>query len=542
VESVPSPAADAGRGGTGRPAVTVPPRLVMQGITKSFGDVSVLRGVDLELAPGEIHGLVGQNGAGKSTLMRILAGAYAGYGGSVEIDGAPVRLGSPREAARHGVAVIYQEFSLVPQLSVADNIMLGAEPGKVTFRGKAVRQAAANLLETVGLTDGIPLDAEVGTLSAAVRQRVEIAKALTRNASVLVLDEPTARLAGPDREQLFTLMRRIAAAGTTLIFISHFLDEILDVTTRLTVLRDGGVVESGDTSRFDAVSLSTAMLGRQLIAAGTAAAKTAAAPRPDSPVLLSATGVTGGRQVRDVSLAIHAGEVVGVAGLVGSGRSTLAQIMVGAMPLREGALELRGKPMRLRSPRAALRAGIALVPEDRRVQGLVGTSPASENVTLMTLAASRRSNDAGDGSGTPGGIAGRFGVVGRRGLRRMAREAIAEFEVRPPDAELSASAFSGGNQQKLVLARAVLARPDVLIVDQPTAGVDVGTKAQIHKIIRDLAESGKGVLVISDDIDELLALSDRLMVMRSGAIVTEYSRDAATHDKLVGTMSTGTAA
>jgi ABC-type sugar transport system ATPase subunit len=252
--------------------------------------------------------------------------------------------------------------------------------------------------------------------------------------------------------------------------------------------------------------------------------------------------VTGGRQVRDVSLAIHAGEVVGVAGLVGSGRSTLAQIMVGAMPIQEGALELRGKPIRLRSPRAALRAGIALVPEDRRVQGLVGTSPASENVTLMTLAASRRSHDAGVASGKPGEIGGRFGIVGRRGLRRMAREAIAEFEVRPPDAELSATAFSGGNQQKLVLARAVLARPDVLIVDQPTAGVDVGTKAQIHKIIRDLAESGKGVLVISDDIDELLALSDRLMVMRSGAIVTEYSRDVATHDKLVGAMSTGTAA
>jgi ribose transport system ATP-binding protein len=497
----------------------VQPRLVMQGITKSFGDVNVLRGVDLNLAPGEIHGLVGQNGAGKSTLMRILAGGYADYGGSVEIDGAPVRLGSPREAARHGVAVIYQEFSLVPQLSVADNIMLGAEPGKVTFRGKAVRRTAAGLLETVGLADGIPLDAEVGTLSAAVRQRVEIAKALTRNARVLVLDEPTARLAGPDREQLFTLMRRIAADGTALIFISHFLEEVLDATTRLTVLRDGTVVEAGDTSGFDAVSLSTAMLGHQLVAAEAGAAHSAAASRPDSPVLLSGTALSGGRQVHDVSFAIHSGDVVGLAGLVGSGRSTLAQMLVGAVPARDGVLEVRGKAVRLRSPRAALRAGVALVPEDRRVQGLVGTSPASENVALMAL------------------VTGRVGTVGGRGLRQMARKAITELEVRPPNAELSAAAFSGGNQQKLMLARAILAQPDVLIVDQPTAGVDVGTKAQIHKIIRDMAESGKGVLVISDDIDELLAVSDRLMVMRSGTLVTEFTQAAASRDKLIAAMT-----
>lgn len=542
--SVPSSAAaGTGRGGTGHRTATVPSRLIMQGITKSFGKVTVLRGVDLELAPGEIHGLAGQNGAGKSTLTRILAGGYADYDGAVEIDGIPVRLGSPREAARHGIAVIYQEFSLVPQLSVAENIMLGTEPGKITFRGKAVRQAAGTLLETVGLADGIPLEAEVGTLSAAVKQRVEIAKALTRNAHVLVLDEPTARLAGPDRERLFTLMRQVAARGTALIFISHFLDEVLDVTTRLTVLRDGTVVASGDTARFTAVSLSTAMLGHQLIEAESKVAQAAndTSRRPDGPVLLSGTALAGGRQVRNVSLAVHSGEVVGLCGLVGSGRSALAHLLVGAAPLRAGTLQVRGAAKRLRSPRAALRAGIALVPEDRRVQGLIGTSPAAENVTLMTLAAT----GAPRGSRAPGGIVGlasRVGLVGRRRLRRMVGEAITQFEVRPPEAELSAGAFSGGNQQKLVLARAILAQPDVLIVDQPTAGVDVGTKVQIHKIIRDLAESGKGVLVISDDIDELLALCDRLMVMRSGTVVTEFSRSAASRDKLIAAMSTGTAA
>ncbi|MBO0805508.1 MAG: sugar ABC transporter ATP-binding protein [Nocardiopsaceae bacterium] len=518
------------------------PRLEMRDITKSFGDVAVLRGVSLELAPGEIHGLVGQNGAGKSTLTRILAGGHADYGGTVRIDGSPVRLGSPRDAARHGIAVIYQDFSLVPQLSAADNIMLGSEPGRVTFRAKSIRQAAARLLDTAGMADTIPLDAEVRTLSAAVRQRVEIAKALTRNARVLVLDEPTARLADADRERLFALMRQVAARGTALIFISHFLGEVLDVTSRLTVLRDGAFTASGQAADFGTTSLTTAMLGRELAAVeeeeasdkirGRAAVLPGGHPRtpdatartaPGTPALLAATGLAGGRQVRDVSLAVHGGEVVGLAGLVGSGRSTLARMLVGATPLREGSLRIRGKAVRLRSPRAALRAGLALVPEDRRAQGLVTTSPASENVVLMALA------------GT-----GRAGIVGPRSLRKIAREAIATYEVRPPDADLGGGAFSGGNQQKLVLARAILANPDVLVADQPTAGVDVGTKAQIHTIIRDLAGAGKGVLLISDDLDELLALSDRLLVMRSGTVVSEVAGTAATRDQLVGAMSAGT--
>jgi ABC-type sugar transport system ATPase subunit len=493
----------------------------MRRITKSFGDVTVLRDVDLEVARGEIHGLVGQNGAGKSTLMRILAGNYPDYHGEVLIDDKAVHLSSPRGAMSNGIVVIYQEFSLVPQLTVAENIVLGTEPGSVTYRASAIRQLAARLVEQVGMAEDLPLDTPVIALTAAMQQRVEIAKALTRNAKVLVLDEPTSRLAGPDRERLFSLMARIAANGTALVFISHFLQEVLQVCSRLTVLRDGVVVATGESTGHDAVSLSSALMGRTL--AEQVTREEAAPSRIGQELALKVDGVSCGRQTRDVSFELFRGEIVGIAGLVGSGRSTLAKSLVGAIPLRAGSLSIGGRQVHLRRPRQALRAGIALVPEDRRAQGVVRALPASENLLLMSLARER----------------GRFGTVSLSRLRRTAKKAIVDFEVRPPDDRRRAGTFSGGNQQKLLLARAVLANPEVLIVDQPTAGVDVGTKAQIHRLLRGMADEGKAVLVISDDIDEIVALSDRLLVMRNGRLVAERSRTSVDRDEVLALISVG---
>lgn len=502
-------------------AQSAPLRLAMRGITKSFGDVTVLRNADLEVAAGEIHGLVGQNGAGKSTLTRILAGGYPDYHGTVTIDGETAQLKSPHGALQHGVAVIYQEFSLVPQLTVAENIVLGVEPGTVSYRAGSVREIAARLVREVGIVQGLPLDYPVARLSAAMQQRVEIAKALTRNAKVLVLDEPTSRLAGPDRERLFGLMRRIAAEGTALIFISHFLDEVLAVTSRLTVLRDGVVVASGRTSDFSAVSLGSAVMGRALEV--QEAEEEHAASGANGDVALVADNVSCGRQTRNVSFSLNRGEVVGLAGLVGSGRSTLAKALVGAVPLVGGKISIGGEYVKLRGPRHALRAGVALVPEDRRAQGLVRVRPARENLMLMSLARS----------------SSRFGLLSPKRLRHSARKAIVDFSVRPASDDRRAGTFSGGNQQKLLLARAIIAEPDVLVVDQPTAGVDVGTKAQIHRILRGLADQKKAVLVISDDIEEILALSDRLLIMRNGVLVGERRRGGVDKDELVSLISVG---
>jgi ribose transport system ATP-binding protein len=494
------------------------PRLSLHKISKAFGEVTVLHDVSLQLERGEIHGLIGQNGAGKSTLTRVLAGGYPDYRGTVHIDGELVTLKTPHEAQKDGVAIIYQEFSLVRQLTVAENILLGAEPGRIAYSGKAVSQRAAELLEKVGMADEIPLNSVVAGLSTSMQQRVEIAKALSRDAKVLVLDEPTSRLGGADRQRLFELMRRIAESGTSVMFISHFLEEVLAVTSRLTVLRDGAVVAEGPSSQYDPESLSSALLGQALEREEAAAARRVVTR---GEVVLSATGLACGHRVADISLSLHAGEIVGVAGLIGSGRSTLAKALVGALPLSAGRLELRGKPVRFKSPKQALRAGVALVPEDRRAQGLIGVLPAGENIVLMSLTKAPS----------------KFGFVGAKGLRKAARAAIDQFEVRPPEADRPGALFSGGNQQKLLLARAILADTDVLVIDQPTAGVDVGTKAQIHRILRNAADQGKAILCVSDEIDELLALSDRLIVMRDGRVIAEFPRGDMGREELIAMMS-----
>jgi ABC-type sugar transport system ATPase subunit len=507
---------DAGAAGPG------PPRLALHDITKAFGSVTVLHGVGFELAPGEIHGLLGQNGAGKSTVTRVLAGGYPDYRGTVEIDGTPVELRSPHQSQRHGVAIIYQEFSLVPQLTVAQNILLGVEPGRVTYSARSGRKRAAALLERIGMAGEVPLDSPVEGLSTSMQQRVEIAKALSRNAKVLVLDEPTSRLGSEDRERLFDLMRRIAAGGTSLMFISHFLEEVLAVTSRVTVLRDGWVVERGYSANYTPVSLSTALLGQALEKQEAEEAGRREGTRGET--IFEAKDVQCGRRVRDVSLSLQAGEIVGLAGLLGSGRTTLAKALVGAIPMKSGEVKLRGERVRFRNPTAALRAGVALVPEDRRKQGLVGVLSARENMVLASVIRQKTM----------------LGFVAPGGLRKAADQAIEDFEVRPGEPERAASTFSGGNQQKLLLARVVLSGVEVLIIDQPTAGVDVGTKAQIHRMLRSLADEGKAILIVSDEIDELLGLTDRLLVMREGELVSEYERGGIGRGDLIAEVAART--
>src|ERR1700727_2858446 len=316
------------------------PRLALHDITKAFGDVTVLHEVGLELAAGEVHGLLGQNGAGQSTLPRVLAGGYPDYRGTVEINGQRVSLQTPQQSQRNGIAIIYQEFSLVPQLTVAENILLGVEPGRLTYSARGIHKRAAVLLERIGMEDEVPLHAIVEGLSTSMQQRVEIAKALSRNAKVLVLDEPTSRLGGDDRQRLFELMRRIAGGGTALMFISHFLEEVLNVTSRVTVLRDGRVVERGYSQNYTPSSLSTALLGQALEAQEAKEAERTRGGR--GAKVFEATDVACGHRVRAASLALHAGEIVGLAGLMGSGRPPLAQALVGAVPLKTGEIRLRG--------------------------------------------------------------------------------------------------------------------------------------------------------------------------------------------------------
>ena len=499
------------------------PRLSLQDISKSFGDVTVLHDVSMDVAAGEIHGLLGQNGAGKSTLMRVLAGGYPDYRGTVRLDGEVVAMTSPAAAQAQGIAIIYQEFSLVPHLTVAENILLGREPGRIAYSTRQVRAEAAGVLEKIGMAGELPLDETVRGLSTSTQQRIEIAKALSRDARVLVLDEPTSRLDGAERTKLFALMHRLAAGGTSLVFISHFLEEVLAVTSRLTVLRDGYAVARGKSEDYSLETLSQALLGQDLQRQEEAERKhtTTAA----GECLLAARAIEVGRRVRGVSLELHAGEIVSLAGLMGSGRTTFVKSLIGAVKMTGGEVELRGRPVRLRNPTQALRAGVALVPEDRRAQGLVGALPARDNIVIMSLI--RQPS--------------RLGFVKTSGLRGLAKRAVEDLEVRPADDTRAASTFSGGNQQKLLIARAVLSGVDVMIVDQPTAGVDVGTKAQIHRILRGLADEGKAILVVSDEIDELLTMGDRILVMREGALAGEYARGRIDRATLIAELATRTA-
>ena len=498
------------------------PRLAIRDLTKAFGATTVLHGVSIDIAPGEVRGLIGQNGAGKSTVVKTLAGLYPDHGGRIELDGRAVPLRTPREARAEGIAVIYQEFSLVSEMTVGENLLLGREPGGWRYSPAAIRRHARDLVDRVGIEIGAQIDEPVAGLSPAVRQRIEIVKALADNVKLLIMDEPTARLSESEREDLFAVIRELTARGVAVVFISHYLDEVRSVTDRITVMRNGRVVADLASAEASVERMAALMLGEELLRTIEAESRTDLADDAH-PVVLATQRISSGNRLRDVWLELRRGEILGVAGLVGSGRTRLVRILAGAERPSSGLLLLHGRPIRFSSPRAALAAGVALIPEDRKYQGLSMEGTIADNFALMALHR---------------GLA-RGGFVPRRAVERLADGLISELQVVPADRDRLAGSLSGGNQQKIVIGKALAAAPEVILIDQPTAGVDVGTKGQIHGLLRTRADAGAAMLVVSDDLDELYALSDRIIVLREGAVAWRGRASEIAYPALVELIASG---
>jgi ribose transport system ATP-binding protein len=474
--------------------------------------VEALRGVDFDVRPGEVHALIGENGAGKSTLIKILAGAHARDGGRVVLRGREVELRDPHVSLAAGISVIYQEFNLVPTLSVAQNIFLGREPRRAGWvdRGAMLQQAGAMLADL-----GLAIDprAPVRTLGVAERQMVEITKALSRSAQVLIMDEPTAPLTSREIEILFGVIRRLRAQGLGIIYISHRLDEVFALADRVTVLRDGVRILTEPVPQMDIGRLVFAMVGRHL------EAEAAAPGREPGPAVLEANGLADGDRIKGVSLRVRAGEVVGLAGLVGSGRTELAHLLFGAARAASGAIRLGGREIGHLGVGERIAAGIGMVPEDRKLQGLVLQMAVRDNATLATLRRYRR-----------------WGLLRREAQEASVARRIAELRIHACGPRHPVRTLSGGNQQKVILARWLDAGARALILDEPTRGVDVGAKAEIYGLIRRLQGAGAGILLISSDLPEVLRLGDRVLVMRQGRIAGELPRAAANQEAVLRLM------
>jgi ribose transport system ATP-binding protein len=484
--------------------MAMPPLVRMTGIAKAFSGVTVLDDVCFDLEAGETHALLGGNGAGKSTLMKILEGVYALDRGTIELDGKPVELGSPQAARRHGVAMIFQELSLVPTLTVAQNIYLTREAR--TQRGllddRALERQARELLAELEVD--IDPHTEVGRLGAASMQLVEIAKALSQDARVLIMDEPTASLARTEVEALFRIIDRLKQRGIAIIYITHRLEEVMAVADRVTVLRDGRLVGTRPTSELDVEALIELIVGSSI---GQALERGERSVDRSGTPLLSLRGVSTSTGLDDIDLDLHPGEIVGIAGLMGSGRSELARAVFGIDALSSGEIRLRGERVRIRRPADATEHGIVLVPEDRRTQGLVLGHSVERNLTLPLLRRLSRAGLVDDGEGAA--IAERY---------------VARLGIRTRSLDMPVRRLSGGNQQKVVLAKWLATEPDVLILDEPTVGVDVNTRSEIADLVRSLADQGKAVLVISSELAEVLALADRILVLRDGRIHRSVGR------------------
>ncbi len=500
-----------------RPAdVTAPPfapspLLALAGITKRFPGVLALDGVDFEVRAGQVHALVGENGAGKSTLLKVIAGAERPDTGTLAVDGRPVSFAAPRDALRAGITVIYQELSLVPALGADANIFLGIEPVR---RGVLDRRAAtaraAEALRALGASFDPSTPAR--DLSVAEQQLVELARALARDARLIALDEPTAALSHPETERLFALVRELCARGIGVVFVSHRLEEVRRIADVVTVLRDGRRVFGGPASAVDDAALIRHMVGRDVEYARVPTALSA-----PGETLLEVRGLGRHRAFAGVSFALRRGEIVGLAGLVGAGRTEVARCIAGADAVDAGAMLLAGAPYRPASPRDAIARRVVYLSEDRKTQGLILGLSVRENMTLPTLA--------------------RFaprGIIRAEAERAAAAREAEAVELRPPDIEREAGTLSGGNQQKVVLAKWLLADADVLLFDEPTRGVDIATKTELHRVIRALADAGKAVLVISSELPEVLALADRIVVMREGRVSGELTAAAATAERVLG--------
>ena len=492
-----------------------PPYLEIENVSKSYPGVQALAKVRLDVREGECHALVGENGAGKSTLMKIIAGAEAKDEGTVKIRGQEVHIDSPHRAQELGISVIYQEFNLVPQLGAAENIFLGREPtrlGFVDFRRE--RNVSSEILKRLGVE--LDIDRPVTQLSVAQQQMVEIAKALSMDAKISAMDEPSATLTLHEMENLFTLIRTLKEQGVAIIYISHRLEEIFEVCDRVTVFRDGEWIDTRNVSEVNRDEIIEMMVGRKL---------TDEFPKVDIPSgeeLLRVEGLSRGF-VEDVSFSIRKGEIVTLTGLVGAGRTEVARMLFGADQPQRGRIHLEGNEVRVRSPRDAIDRGIVLLTEDRKNQGLILGMRIRENVTLAKLKDFCRL----------------LFIHGRR-EREATEKFMDDLRIKAPSGEEVVQNLSGGNQQKVVLAKWLLANAKLLIFDEPTRGIDVGAKREIYLLMNELLSKGAGVLMISSELPEVLGMSDRILVMSEGRLVGELGREEATQEMIMdlATLST----
>ncbi|MCC9145914.1 MULTISPECIES: sugar ABC transporter ATP-binding protein [unclassified Arthrobacter] len=484
---------------SGAPAAHPQPLLEVRSLSKSFAGVRALRGVDLEVLPGEVHCVLGQNGAGKSTLIKALSGVYQPDGGEIRWNGEPVQLARPADALALGIATMYQELDVVDGLTVTENIFLGHEDARGgVLRVRDARRRARDLLARLGHND-LSASAEVGSLSAAGKQIVSMARALSRNARLIIMDEPSAILDSGEVANLFRVIRELTAQGIAVVYISHRLEEIRQIGNRISVIKDGYSTASAlpvaETSRAELVRL---MTGRDVANVFPPRQP----PSLDAPVALQVEGLALDGSFRDVSFEVRAGEIFGLAGLVGSGRSEILETIYGARRATSGTVTVEGRTLRPGSVRVAVNAGLGLSPEERKSQGLLLEEPIYRNVTLSTFARFAR-----------------HGWLNERAEKAAARKQAEALQLNPPDPDRQARTLSGGNQQKVLLARWLIHGTRVLLLDEPTRGVDVGAKTEIYSLIRTLAATGVAIVVVSSEIEEVLGLADRILVLDAGRVL-----------------------
>lgn len=491
--------------------------LRMENISKAFPGVQALSGVTFEVAKGEIHALVGENGAGKSTLMKILTGAQPRDEGRITMRGEAVEIATPSDAQALGISMIHQELSLIPYLTVGQNIYLGREP-RARIPGfidwPTLYAQSQQLLDRLNVD--VDARAEVQGLRIAQQQMVEVTKALSLNADLIAMDEPTSALTERETEVLFGVMRSLKAQGVSLIFISHRLGEVLEIADRVTVLRDGQLIGTVPIAELDEDRVVQMMVGREL---GEMYPK---AKTERQELVLEAIGLHDGRELHGVDLKLHRGEILGIAGLVGAGRTALAETLFGIRPAVAGEVRVEERQVKLNSPREAIKMGMGFVPEDRKLQGLFMNMAVRENIVLSAM-----------------DKVARWGFVSFTKADQLAGEVVKRLDIHTPSLRQRVRNLSGGNQQKVIIARWLTLKPRVLILDEPTRGIDVGAKAEIHALMSQLAQEGVGVLMISSELPEVLGVSDRILVMHEGRVTGEFTRGQATQDDIMRAATGG---
>ncbi|AZT94102.1 sugar ABC transporter ATP-binding protein [Brevibacterium aurantiacum] len=510
----------------GSSSAAAQPVLSARGLNKSFSGVHVLRNVDFVLGPGTIHTIVGENGAGKSTLIKSLTGVYQADSGSIELAGTPVSFNHPSQAQDAGISTVYQEVNLVPLLSVARNIFLGREPrtrwGLINL--KALNSRAAEVVADLGID--VDVTAELGALGLGVQQMIALARAVTTEAKVIIMDEPTSSLERREVDVLFGVARRLRDQGAGIVFVSHRLDELWELCDEVTILRDGEVVHTGAMADLDRRSLISAMLGRDIAEHGvtsfTEDSPSAADDSPAAEVVLVASGLNAPGRLHDVDVRVRAGEIIGLAGLLGSGRSETVKAIYGALDTSAGSITVKGSPIRRQSVPAALKAGIALLSEDRKSEGIVPELSVRDNIVLGILPRVSRA-----------------GVLSQKKIDELVDTYIDRLGIKVASPKQLISELSGGNQQKVLIARWLATEPSVFLLDEPTRGIDVGAKQEVQALIDELADRGMAVVLISSETEELVAGSESVIVLRDGEISEILTGDEVDNTRLLQSLVSG---